>query len=322
MYGRAAPALAVAELRFLDALALGNRLGDIATEVIGGVPYVTCAAGDWADPAVRDVVGGASFRYAVFEPAGGALVPLDVAPAERWDDDLVTIQRYPGKTNEQFTKLLLNLALAAGHGADAFSGRRLCVLDPLCGRGTTLNHAVLAGHDAVGIDSDRRDVEAYVGFFSTWLKDKRAKHQVRRTGKRVTLEVAASKAAEQAGLLQRVVVIVDDTASVIDHLGKSSVDALVTDLPYGVQHGSRSGGRLQRDPAELLADAAPAWRAALRPGSGMVVAWNTKTLLRRELVEIVEGAGFAVVDPPDGADFVHRVDQAITRDVVVARRPL
>ena len=35
------------------------------------------------------------------------------------DDDLVTIQRYAGRTNEAFTHLLVNLALSAGGGTMA-----------------------------------------------------------------------------------------------------------------------------------------------------------------------------------------------------------
>ena len=54
------------------------------------------------------------------------------------------------------------------------------MVDPLCGRGTTLNQAVMYGFDAAGIDSDGRDVDAYVSFFTTWLKNKRAKHHVER----------------------------------------------------------------------------------------------------------------------------------------------
>ncbi len=40
---------------------------------------------------------------------------------DRYDDDLLTILKYPGKTNEQFTKLLLNVTLASS----AFAGAAL-----------------------------------------------------------------------------------------------------------------------------------------------------------------------------------------------------
>ena len=41
------------------------------------------------------------------------------------------------------------------------AGERVRLLDPACGRGTTLNRAVVYGMDAVGIELDQRDLEAY-----------------------------------------------------------------------------------------------------------------------------------------------------------------
>lgn len=56
--------------------------------------------------------------------------------------------------------------------------RRLAVLDPLCGRGTTLNQALRCGYDAVGIESDAGHVEAYSAFLRTYLRHQRLKHTV------------------------------------------------------------------------------------------------------------------------------------------------
>ena len=107
-------------------------------------------------------------------------MPVSIAPLQVLDEDLVTIQRYAGKTNEAFTHLLVNLALASGGDAMTrlLAGERLRLLDPACGRGTSLNRAALYGMDAFGIDIDQRDVDAYRVFFTTWLKDKRLKHTV------------------------------------------------------------------------------------------------------------------------------------------------
>ena len=95
----------------------------------------------------------------------------------------------------------MNLAVVVGHGGDGLrpAGARLRVVDPLCGRGTTLNQAVMYGFDAAGIESDRRDVDAYVTFFATWLKNKRIKHHVERQKLRATITLAATKARAEAG---------------------------------------------------------------------------------------------------------------------------
>ena len=318
VFAQQAPALAAAELRALDELALGGgRFTDIDVTALGDVPYVTFTAAGGLDDEALAVVSNLSARYALFERDGDALRPMTATPLDRWDDDLVSIQRYAGRTNEQLTRLLLNLALAAGPGVPAFTGvTRARVLDPLCGRGTTLNVAVLCGLDAAGVDLDRRDVDAYVQFFTTWLKSKRAKHTSKRVGPVTTISFAPDK----TGLRQEVTVAVADTGEVVRHLGGSSVDVIVTDLPYGVHHGSTSGDGIRRNPAELLAGALPEWRKALRGRGALALSWNTKVLPREELLAIVEAAGLAV---PVGAPFeafAHRVDQAVDRDVVVARR--
>ena len=127
-------------------------------------------------------------HYALFELEGQLLRPVAVPAAERLDDDLVTVQKYAGKTNEQFTRLLLNVTVASSAAAPRLTRGGLVVLDPLCGRGTTLNQALLTGHDAIGVEQDGKDVEAYATFLRTWLERKRLKHKatfgpVRRSGR-------------------------------------------------------------------------------------------------------------------------------------------
>ena len=58
------------------------------------------------------------------------------------------------------------------------------------------------------------------------------------------------------------------------------------------------------------------WRDVLRPGGGVALAWNRRTLPRARLVELATDAGLAVADDDDDR-FVHRVDRSITRDVLV-----
>jgi tRNA G10 N-methylase Trm11 len=106
-----------------------------------------------------------------------------------------------------------------------------------------------------------------------------------------------------------------------DHHKARSVDLLVGDLPYGVQHGSTAeSGSRARGPEAFLADALPVWCDVLRPGAGVALAWNRRTLARPRLVELAIAAGLAVRDESDDR-FVHRVDRSITRDVLVGRRP-
>jgi SAM-dependent methyltransferase len=318
VYAQQATRLAVAELRALASLAGGEAdVAGIDEDVLAGIPYVAFEAG--LGPAESALVSNLSAALALFEVAGPSLLrPVTLSPIDRWDDDVVSIQRYPGKTNERFTKLLVNLAAVAATGsAGLCEGARLTVLDPLCGRGTTLNQAVLYGFDAAGIDSDRRDVEAYTAFFTQWLQDKRAKHSVvRGLGRgRWAVDFAPAKGERS----QRVEVVVGDTSEAPAHF--KGVDAVVADLPYGVQHGSTMGGRLSRSPLELLRAALPGWLRSLRPGGAVVLAWNLHVLDRAGLEQAVSAAGGEIVVDPAVADFTHRVDRAVQRDVAVARKP-
>jgi SAM-dependent methyltransferase len=326
VYGRAALEMGLAELASLDRLLLGGRLGPAETVTMAGRPYhrLSCAE---IDAEAASVIASLSNVYAAFELAGGALRPLELPAVDMLSDDLVTIQRYQGKTNEHLTRLMLNLALAAtGCGP----GSRATVLDPACGRGTTLNHALLRGLDAVGMEIEKAAVDAYALFLRTWLQEHRLKHRLayrpeRRDGRTVAhvleAEFSASRQELERGRPQRVRVVATDSTRAAAHLRPGSADALVVDLPYGVQHAGRTAGRAQRGAEALLEAALPAWLEVLRPGSGACLSWNTRTLARPRLVALARGAGLEVLDGPPFDGFAHRVDQAITRDVLVARRP-
>lgn len=80
-------------------------------------------------------------------------------------------------------------------------------------------------------------------------------------------------------------------------------------------------GLLALPSANLLAAAAPAWVKLLRRGGALGAAWNTLVAGRDEVARILAGAGLEVLNRGPWLDFRHRVDQAIVRDIVVARKP-
>jgi SAM-dependent methyltransferase len=325
VFGESAFGLARTELGRLDAGLTGAE-----RSTIGGVDYLVVDAEELLDADRLAVVSNLSSLHAIFEQEGdGRLRPLPWTPWTALDEDLLTIQRYAGKTNEAFTHLLVNVALAACAGFERLrAGARLRLLDPACGRGTTLNRAAVYGMDACGIDLDHRDLEAYDQFLTTWLKDKRLKHKVERatlrkgrptSAHRVTITYGQGRDADA----HRVVDLVhDDTTGARAHFKARSMDLLVCDLPYGVQHGSRpTGGALERGPERLLEAALPGWIDLLRPGGAAALSWNRRTLARPRLAALVTSAGFDLV-PADDDELVHRVDRSITRDVLVAVRPM
>jgi len=268
VYAQAASALAVAELQVVGAQVLNGALSDIEQQTLGSVSYVTFTA-DALDQRAHAWLSNLAATFALFNlDDAGKLTPLDLRRWDELDSDLITIQKYSGKTNEAFTKLLLNVTLAAS----AFAGERrpLCLLDPLCGRGTTLNQALLYGFHATGVELDRKDFEAYSLFIQRWVKDKRLKHTAVlghvKGHPKLDLELGVSKERYKAGDTLRVNYVSADTHAIAEVFQPRSFDLIVTDAPYGVQHGAQAGDVSSRKSLELLASAIPIWRAALRPG--------------------------------------------------------
>jgi SAM-dependent methyltransferase len=329
VYADGAGRLSRAELTvFAGAGVLGAAIDDIDEASIGGVGYLTF--GTDAPLGDRDVayLSNLSSAYALFERADDLLRPVTMAGLARYDSDLITIPKYAGKTNEQFTKLLLNLTILCSESAPGMIDSQLTVLDPLCGRGTTLNQALMYGYDALGVEIDGKDVEAYAAFLKTWLKRKRLKHSadivpVRRDRKlvarRLEVTMAASKEDHKAGAVQKLTVLHADTTKLDGILRGGVADVIVADAPYGVAHGSvTEEGGMSRRPLDLLERAVPQWVPLLRPGGALGLSWNTHVAKRELAEDILLASGLEIVGLPD---LVHRVDQSIERDIVVARKP-
>lgn len=329
VYADSSVSLLVNELRVFDEAVLGGKLADITPSVLAGVPYVTFTAPALGTDEIR-LLSDLSTLYALFEVADGLLRPVEVRRSDVFDSDLLTIQRYVGKTNELFTKLLLNVTALATDRPAQLAGGRLRVLDPLCGRGTTLNQAMMYGFDAAGIDVDGRDFDEYAKFIKTWLKNKRLKHSaetapIRRNkahvGRRLDITLGVTKERYQAGDTLRLTFVHADSVRAAEFFKAGSFDLVVADAPYGVQHGShRGGGELARAPRDLLAAAVPGWVSLLRTGGALGISWNTKVAARSEVVRLLGDAGLEVLDSEAYQGFAHRVDQAIVRDLVVARK--
>jgi hypothetical protein len=320
VYARATVDLAQAELEVVAATMLTTTVNAVGSRMIGNVPYITFEADELSD---RDAahLANLSSIYALYEMRGDALHPRGLQPLDRFDDDLLTIQRYTGKTNEQFTKLLLNVILAHSRRAVDLLEHPARVLDPLCGRGTTLNQALMYGFDAAGIERDARVVDAYEAFVKGWLREKRIKHRSERARVRRSGKVVGRRFDITIGSDQRLSVVHDDTTTAPDHFAKSGFDVIVADLPYGVQHASRTESHAHsRDPAALVGAAAPAWISVLAVGGAIGLSWNTRVLARHDLARLLTGAGLDVVDTPAMHRFGHRVDQSIRRDLIVATR--
>lgn len=325
VYREAAPALAAEETRRLLGALTGGAVQAEQVE-IAGVAYVRVSLAGESTRRALQGLSTVSGVHAIFTPEGELLCPVAADRIDRYPSDLLTIQKYPGKTNEQLTRLLLNVTAAAGARPSRLLDGSLDVLDPMCGRGTTLNLALTYGLDVTGIDLDKRDFEEYERFLKTWLRQHRYKHTAdtgalrthgRHRGRRLEVSVAPTKAEFKAGEVQRLTYLGTDTTELEGLLKAGSFDVLVTDTPYGVQHGSH-GDRIARNPLELLDAALPGWVRALRHGGALGLTYNRHVAPPGRLAELLEQNGLAVLGDPDDGTFRHRVDASIDRDLIVA----
>lgn len=332
VYNNAASGLAQAELASFNDGVLNNRLRNIHELTIGNVQYLAFDS----EPLTQQDIGhlsNLSFVFALFrlhEQAPSPLLqPLTLQPLSHHDSTLLSILKFPGKTNEQFTKLLLNVTAMASSSSEHMRSKRLRVFDPVCGRGTTLNQALMYGYDAAGMEIDNKDFKAYEQFINRWLKENRIKH----TSKTVTLkhadkshaqalkaQLAKDKNAQKNGDYQSVDVVLADTTLADRFFKPGSFDLIVADLPYGVKHGNTTDKRLFRSPQLLLETALPVWSSLLRPGAAIGLAWNTNLAKKPDIAELMSRCGLDVAASTMDTRFKHRVDQAIMRDLIVATR--
>ncbi|MBB1586184.1 MAG: site-specific DNA-methyltransferase [Propionibacterium sp.] len=294
-------------------------VSEITQAEVAGVDYLAFDA----ERMGRDELAGIarqSSAFALFQRDGDLLRPVALPHTDVLDDDLVTIPKYQGKTNEQFTRLLLNVTVAAVRRNAPHR-----VLDPMVGRGTTVSTALIAGHDAFGVEADDKAFDAMAAFYKTWLRRKHVKHTaavtpVRRDGVRIGRRFDARITIGKRELVATV--FTGDARSSGSLYGKKRFDAIVTDAPYGVVHGSTSGGRRSRTPAQLLAETIPVWAGQLHPGGSLGISWNTLGMPREDLAALLTDAGLEVLTGGAWDRFAHRVDSSIRRDLMVAVKPV
>jgi hypothetical protein len=320
VYAGSAARLVGAELAIL----LGVTGDAIRPTTIAGVPYLVLETEALDEPTTA-ALGRLSGRYAVFRRDNDLLQPVEVRPPDLFDDDLVSIPKYPGKTNEQFTRLLLNVTLAV---VNRSPGGPIAILDPLCGRATTLSTGLILGYDVAGVDADLKAIEAYGSYLRTYLRRKRLKHTaemapVRREGKTIGRRFDADVTPASGGHSLHLTIFSGDTRQSAALFGKRRFDAVVTDAPYGVVHGSSSdvrgvSGKRDRSAAGLIGEALPGWASQLKTGGALGLSWNTLGLTRERLSNIAVDAGLRPLDSGPFLELAHRVDSSIYREVLVA----
>ena len=96
--------------------------------------------------------------------------------------------------------------------------------------------------------------------------------------------------------------------------------ALAGELLYGGQH-ERRGGQSKVALDKLMTLALRAWQKVLLPGAAVALSFNANTLPLEQARQMLERAGFVPLTGGPYDHMAHWVEQAITRDIAVARWP-
>lgn len=311
--------LAVQELGMT--LAALHRECEVKPCEMGGATFLTFDADKLTARDVRMLSQVASV-YVMFTMEDGRLTPMEPVHPQYVGEDLPALLKYKGKTNEMFTDTMITMALAQS-GFMPVHDSQLVVCDPMAGRGTTLMLALRRGYHGVGIEIGKADVKEAADYVTRYLEYHRIKFKrsesamtVRgKLGGRETKFVFSDSAEHfKEGDTRTLRMICGDTRETGALLKAQSVHLMVTDIPYGVQKGT--AGRQDTIGGTLRA-ALPGWYGVLKPGGVLAISFNTYVTRRAELERICEDAGFEIVRTES---LEHWVEQAINRDVILARK--
>lgn len=312
-------------LNELACLLAAWRMEDTSPRVeqVAGEPFLVFETEQMTEEAWRAISRHSAVCFAA-RMEGEALFPLERAASGPLPDELPHVLKYKGKTNADFTYMMLHCARAAS--AFARSQEKMRVLDPMCGKATTLMCALCEGGDAVGIDMDHKALQEADSYFTRALKLHRVKHkrsQQSRTlpgggsAQATAFTVAPDAQALKEGRTQSLELIHGDAARAAEMVKPGSIHLIVSDLPYGVQHAPRENGGMS-SLARLLHRVTPGCAKVLKKGGALAFSFNLNTLRRKEVEQALEAAGLEVQREGPYADFSHWVEQAVDRDVVIA----
>jgi tRNA G10 N-methylase Trm11 len=298
-----------------------------------GVDYLSFKTKETLSEKDLMILSRLSFFFAIFKTqmveGNIFLEPVERIEFEHIDSKISNLLKYQGKTNEIFTRMMINVAsMASGF----FPGDRLQLLDPVAGKATTLYEGMVYGYDVFGVEVDAKPVHESTVFIKRFLQNEKCKYLFQQ-------RQIAGKDKSEAIYIQQVEweknktlfkeeknrklwgMVQGDTRNSHRYFLKNSFHLIVGDLPYGIAHGNsthKNQKSVTRNPFEMLEQAVPAWYLLLKKGGAMCLAWNTFVLPKEKLIQLLEQSGLRVMVSKPFQSFEHLVDQSIKRDIVVA----
>ncbi len=326
--------LALAELK-IASRKLASNCEKIEITNINNIRYLELHTKKEITPSDLEILSKLSFVFALFKrhllSDDTYLYPIQKLNYELIDPKISSIQKYAGKTNELFTKMMINVALLSSNFNYSDT---IHLLDPVAGKGTTLFEGTVYGFDVTGVEIEKNSVHDTTVFFKKYLEKERYKHLSNTKkvyGKNKSEAVyahefsyAKNKIEFKSKETQRKLTLVNgNTLKTSKYFKKEEFHLIIGDLPYGVAHGnttSNNSNSITRNPSELLNQCLPEWQLTLKKGGTVVIAWNSFVVSRKKLEQIFLNHSFHVFTEAPYNQFEHMVDKSIKRDIIVAQK--
>lgn len=335
VYYQAADQLALAELH-IAGTKLEAGLQGLEIRMIANLRYIHFFTDNALSNRDLNLLSKLSFVFALFkvdeaDAESTHLTPVELPVTHHLDPKISTLLKYKGKTNELFTRMMLNIAV---HSSDFAFDKKLELLDPVSGKGTTLFEATTFGYDAYGIEVEGNALQEGQTFFKKFLEEERLKHtrssrvifknEGESPAEIMEFEYALSKQEfKEEKTISHLAMVHGAAAEAYNYFKKERFNVIVGDLPYGIKHGNKAGkvyGSPTRNPVDLITECIPGWKKVLRKGGTIVLAWNSHVITRKKMARFFEEAELEVLNDAPYDQLEHRVDAAIKRDVIVAKK--
>jgi len=267
-----------------------------------------------------------SSNYVLFKIEGDALIPFNEGKSFYFKEDMSSILKYSGKTNEAFTSMMINMGVYSSN-FKTLSKKDITIFDPMCGRGTTLYQGLILGYNVAGIDIDYKSTSEINKFLRRYLKFHKYKHTTshqtividkKKKGVKYTFETADTVDHFKKNDKRTIMFADGDTTESNLYFKKNSFHVIVSDLPYGVQHSGASKASFM-EIGKLLQKAIEEWKIVLKKGGTVVLSYNTFNIKRKDLIDIFEAGGLKPMVDGYYEAMEHWVEQAVSRDVFVAK---
>ena len=326
--------LALAELT-LTTKRFEQPCDEIQSVDIAGINYLSFTIGQVLSEAELKWLSNLSFIFALYQQSAdtpeSVLHPVELTPPGYVDPKISMLLKYGGKTNEIFTRMMVNVGLLS---SDFGFDESFQMLDPVAGKGTTLFEGAVRGFDVTGIEMERKMVHDSTIFFKKFLEQDKYKHTLSKhamysssTGSEAFIQLFEYAPDKQSFKLEtsrkHLAIIGGNAIHSRRYFKVEKFHLIVGDLPYGIAHGNRGHKKHSsrtRSPAELMESCLPEFYKILKTGGSLVLAWNKFVWPREDFVALLTSTGFQVLDTDPYDQFTHRVDQSIKRDIVVARK--